>query len=191
VSNATPNNVKNSPFDQGLDRLGSQAHPNPRAEEQANRGSLLSTVNPNAADTILTLARHFDAPPERVFDAWLDPIEISQWNGPRGVQAETTKLNARVGGAYAITMHTPDKMDPKVSGAYREIVRPSRLVFSWIWAHETQETLVTLTFKASGKGTEMTLVHTGFAHAERCDSHNNGWTGSFDKLGELLVARTT
>ncbi len=147
----------------------------------------MSTASPNAADTTLTITRHFDAPPERVFDAWLDPKLIAQWIGPRGVQAEATKLEARIGGAYAITMHTPDKMDPKVSGAYKEIVRPSRLVFSWMWAHETQETLVTLTFKPAGKGTEMTLVHTNFATAERRDSHNNGWTGSFDKLAEVLA----
>ena len=145
------------------------------------------SVNPNTADTSLTITRRFDAPPERVFDAWLDPKLISQWIGPHGVQAEATKLDARVGGTYALTMHTPDKMDPKVSGAYKEIVRPSRLVFSWMWAHETQETLDTLTFKASGKGTEMTMVHTGLANAERRDSHNNGWTGSFDKLAEVLA----
>jgi uncharacterized protein YndB with AHSA1/START domain len=62
-------------------------------------------------------------------------------------------------------------------------------VFTWAWAHETQETLVTLTFKPAGNGTEMTMAHTNFATAERRDSHNNGWAGSFDKLGEMLAAQ--
>jgi Activator of Hsp90 ATPase homolog 1-like protein len=61
------------------------------------------------------------------------------------------------------------------------------LVFTWMWVHEAQETLVTLTFKAAGKGTEMTLQHTNFASAERRDSHNNGSTGSFDKSAEVLT----
>ena len=147
------------------------------------------SANPNIADsaTTLTMTRHFDASPERVFDAWLDPRQIAQWIGPRGVQGEATQLDARVGGAYAITMHTPDNSNPHVGGIYREIVRPSRLVFTWAWGHETQETLITLTFRALGKGTEMTLQHSGFANAERRDSHNNGWTGSFDKLAEILA----
>jgi uncharacterized protein YndB with AHSA1/START domain len=148
----------------------------------------MSAVNPIAADTTLTITRRFDAPPERVFDAWLNPKLIPQWMGPRGVQAEATKLDARVGGSYAITMLKPDKTTANVSGAYKEIVRASRLVFSWIWANETQETLVTLTFKAAGKGTEMTLRHTNFANAERRESHNHGWEGSFDKLAEVLAA---
>jgi uncharacterized protein YndB with AHSA1/START domain len=140
--------------------------------------------------TTLIITRRFEAPPERVFNAWLDPRQLSRWMGPRGVQAEATKLDARVGGEYAITMHTPDQKNPRVGGIYKEIVRSTRLVFTWMWAHETdgmQETLVTLTFKPVGNGTEMTLEHTGFANAERRDSHNNGWTGSFDKLGELLA----
>ena len=148
----------------------------------------MSAANPIAADTILTVTRRFDAPPERVFDAWLDPKLIAQWMGPRGVHAEATKLEPRVGGTYIVAMHTPDNMNPKVSGTYKEIARPSRLVFTWTWAHETQETLVTVTFKAVGTGTEMTLQHTNFTSAERRDSHNNGWTGSFDKLADVLAA---
>ena len=50
------------------------------------------------------MVRHFDAPPERVFDAWLDPKVISKWIGPRVVQAEATKLEPRVGGTYSILM---------------------------------------------------------------------------------------
>lgn len=145
-------------------------------------------MNAVAADaTPLTMTRHFDAPPERVFEAWLDPAQVSRWMGPRGVQAEVVKLEPHVGGAYDILMHTPDNSNPRVTGAYREIKRHSRLVFTWTWMKEMQETLVTLTFKPAGSGTDMTLQHTGFPNAERRDSHNNGWSGSFDKLAEVLA----
>jgi len=149
----------------------------------------MAPASASAADisTTLVVTRHFDAPPERVFDAWLDPKQVARWMGPRGVQAEATKLEPRVGGADAITMHTPDQKNPQVSGIYREITRHTRLVFTWYWLHEMQETLVTLTFKPVGKGTQMTLEHTGFPNSERRDSHNIGWSGSLDRLGELLT----
>jgi uncharacterized protein YndB with AHSA1/START domain len=142
----------------------------------------------DSASTTLIMTRRFDAPPERVFNAWLDPKQLAQWMGPRGVQAEATRLDARVGGGYAITMHTPDKSNPQVNGTYKEITRYTRLVFTWVWTGDMQETLVTLTFKAVGKATEMTLEHTGFPNSDRRDRHNDGWTGSFDKLADLLAA---
>jgi uncharacterized protein YndB with AHSA1/START domain len=59
---------------------------------------------------------------------------------------------------------------------------------SWKWEHETQDTLITLTFKPKGKGTEIHLRHEGFANAERRDSHNQGWNGTLDKLERFLAA---
>ena len=35
-------------------------------------------------------------------------------------------------------------------------------------------------------GTDLTLRHEGFAAPERRDSHNNGWTGTLDKLAAYL-----
>ena len=51
-----------------------------------------------------------------------------------------------------------------------------------------RETLVTVTFRDVGGKTEMTLLHERFANTEARDSHSHGWTGSFDKLAELLGA---
>lgn len=133
----------------------------------------------------LTMGRLFDAAPERVFDAWLSK-EWGDFVGPPGVRGEVVTLEPRVGGRYAIVMHLPDGKTLKVGGVYREIVRPAKLVMSWKWEHEEQDTLLTLTFRPSGKGTDVTLYHEGFANADRRDSHKGGWTGTLDKLVELL-----
>ena len=69
----------------------------------------------------------------------------------------------------------------------RKMTYNSRLVFTWVWQHDKQETLVTLSFRALGKRTEMTLLHQHFANAERRDSHQHGWGGSFERLAELLA----
>jgi uncharacterized protein YndB with AHSA1/START domain len=114
-----------------------------------------STAKTASADLTLLLTRSFDAPRERVFDAWLDPKQIAKWIGPRNIQAEAKELNATAGGRYRIQMRGADGNGPVVVGTYREIDRPARLVFTWTWenAHPGgepgQETLVTLTFRES------------------------------------------
>jgi uncharacterized protein YndB with AHSA1/START domain len=144
-------------------------------------------------DTDLTMTRHFDAPPARVFDAWLEK-SWGEWAGPPGVRGEVVQLEPRVGGAYRIIMHTPDGGTLTVGGTYKEIARPSsqasgKLVMSWQWEHEKQmqDTVITLTFRPEGSGTSLTLHHTGFANADRRDSHDRGWTGTLDKLAAFLA----
>ena len=146
------------------------------------------------SDLSLVITRSFDAPRERVFDAWLDPAQIGKWIGPRNIRAEATELTPKVGGRYRIHRHRDDGAGgPIVSGMYREIVRPERLVFTWAWETEHSqgmpgdETVVTLTFRERGGKTEMTLRHEGLPTKESRDSHNHGWDGSFDKLADALT----
>jgi uncharacterized protein YndB with AHSA1/START domain len=147
-------------------------------------------------DRTLVMTRVFDAPPERVFDAWLDPNQIGRWIGPRTVRAETMEMTPKVGGRYRIFMRGTDGKGPTVSGVYREIVRPQRLVFTWTWETDHSsgmpgnETLITLTFRAVGTKTEMTLTHEFLESKNSRDSHNKGWEGSFDKLAETLAERS-
>ena len=137
------------------------------------------------SDTVLELTRHFDAPPERVFDAWLDK-SWGDWAGPPGVKGEVTLLEPRVGGHYRIVMHR-ESGALVVSGTYKEITRPSRLVMSWTWDGEGVDTQITLTFTAKGNGTELHMRHEGFADAGRRDGHQMGWNGTFDKLEKFLA----
>jgi uncharacterized protein YndB with AHSA1/START domain len=149
-----------------------------------------------AADTprSLTMTRVFDAPRERVFDAWTDPVQLGRWMGPRAIKrCEVSKLDLRVGGGYRLVMTNENGAIHTVAGAYREIVRPARLVFTWGWEGEGDcapmqgaDTLITLTFRAAGKKTEMTLRQEGFLSDAACQGHEHGWTGSFDKLAEAL-----
>ena len=146
------------------------------------------------SDLTLVITRTFDAPRERVFDAWLDPEQIGKWIGPRSIRAEVMELTQQVGGRYRIHMRRTDgSSGPIIAGIYREIVRPERLVFTWAWQTEHSqgmpgdETVITLIFRERGGKTEMTLRHEGFPTKESRDSHNQGWNGSFDKLAETLA----
>ena len=48
----------------------------------------------------LDLVRDFDAPPEAVFRAHVDPRLFAQWTGPRGMRMDSVELNPVPGGRW-------------------------------------------------------------------------------------------
>jgi uncharacterized protein YndB with AHSA1/START domain len=134
----------------------------------------------------LSLTRSFDTDPETLFDAWLQE-SWGDWLGPEGVVCLSCEVDPRVGGKWRVHARTPDGSEVMLSGIYKEINRPSRLVFTWHGCLTGPEpTTVTLTFKPKGAGTEMTLTHEGFLNPEQRDRHNNGWSGTFERLARHL-----
>lgn len=137
----------------------------------------------------LTLKRRLKAPAEKVFAAWTKPEALTHWFGPAETQQGTLRadMDVRVGGRYRISFKTADGDYHEVGGAYREVVRNERLVFSWAW-HSTpeRESLVTITIKADGDGTILTLHHERFFDQKARDGHNRGWTGTLEKLERYL-----
>lgn len=131
----------------------------------------------------LTLKRRFKAPPERVFAAWTQPDQISQWFGPAGVKVTSAEFDARVGGTFRISATAPDGEKHQVGGVIREVVANRKLVYTWAW-HTTpeRESLVTVEFKPDGEGTILTLTHEQFFDETARDRHQFGWTGALDKL---------
>jgi uncharacterized protein YndB with AHSA1/START domain len=137
----------------------------------------------------LELSRRFDAPPERVFDAWLGK-EWGEWLPPRGAQCKVTSIEPRVGGRYHVAMNMADGRSIEISGEYRELRRPTKLVFTWFAHYSDQETLITLNFRPDGDGTLMTFRQEGFGDAQSRDGYGGGWNGpngSFEKLDAILA----
>src|SRR5512144_2317401 len=75
----------------------------------------------------LTLTRTFDAPRERLFEAWTDPAHVAPWWGPECFTNPVCELDPRSGGAIRIDMRAPDGTVYPMAGVYREITAPSRL----------------------------------------------------------------
>jgi uncharacterized protein YndB with AHSA1/START domain len=137
----------------------------------------------------LEITRRFDAPPERVFDAWTGK-QWGEWLPPGGARCSAATVDMRVGGRYEMTMTMPDGRTASVAGTYKEIDRPNKLVFTWLGCFHTHETLVTVTFRGDRGGTIMTMRQTGFEDIEVRDKHIDGWGrdgGSFDKLAAVLA----
>lgn len=128
-----------------------------------------------ATATVRAIHR-YDAPPERVFDAWLDPKIAGRFlfATPTGqmVRAET---DPRVGGRFTFTDRRPDMGDVEHVGTYIEIDRPRRLVFDFaVPAYEPTFTRITLDFVSAGSGTALTLTHEG-VFEEYVKQTEGGW----------------
>jgi uncharacterized protein YndB with AHSA1/START domain len=143
------------------------------------------------ADRTLVIERVFKASPERVFRAWTDPQILVKWWGPEGLNTPDFNMDVRSGGAWRTVMASPKGDKHIVSGVYREITPPTRLVMTWGWEQDDgsrgHETVVELTFEPAPDGnTKMTLVQAEFESVEQRDSHNMGWDSSFKDLERML-----
>jgi uncharacterized protein YndB with AHSA1/START domain len=142
-----------------------------------------------AEDTTLEITRLFDASPARLFDAWLDREQWQAWIGPEGVHCEVPLLEPRVGGRYRITMRLSDGRVIPVAGVFKTIDVPRTLAFTWGWEGDaSRESLVTITLRAKGDQTELTLRQQGLGSVSNRDDHGKGWNSALNKLKAYLAA---
>lgn len=136
-------------------------------------------------DLTLTVSRTIAAPPERVFDAWLDPEMLMAFMQPGpGMTTPSATADPREGGRFDLIMKHDDDEMPH-GGVYQVIDRPRRLVFSWESPFATEGSTVTLEFRPEGDGTHVTLTHVRFPNEESRDNHENGWTAILARLGDV------
>ena len=138
-------------------------------------------------DLTVRIDKTVNAPIEKVFDAWLDPALLTQFILPApGMSQPEVENDPREGGNFTIVMHVGDDRVPH-SGSYLAIDRPNRLKFSWESPYSTDDSAVTLEFRAvDANTTEVTLIHVKFLHEEARSDHEGGWSNILDKLGEVL-----
>ena len=139
---------------------------------------------------VLRLSRSFAAPRERVFRAFTAPTQLVRWWGPKGFTVPACTLDVRAGGAWRTVMRSPEGTDHIVSGVYREITPPERVVFTWAWEHDGvrgHETVVIIELFETPGGTRLELTHEGFESENARDRHGEGWSGCFDCLEQALA----
>jgi len=76
------------------------------------------------------IAREFDAPRALVFKAWTDPTQVARWWGPKGFTNPVCDWDAQPGKAIRVTMRAPNGVDYPMGGEFREVVPPTRLIFT-------------------------------------------------------------
>jgi uncharacterized protein YndB with AHSA1/START domain len=134
------------------------------------------------------VTHHYDAAPERVFDAWLDPALAGRFlfatPSGRMIRAET---DARVGGGFTFVDRRPEIGDVEHVGTYLEIDRARRLVFDFaVPAYEPTLTRITLDLAPANGGTGLTLTHEGVFEAYVTQTQA-GWGMILEGLARALT----
>lgn len=141
----------------------------------------------------ILVTRHFDAPRELVFKAWIEPKQMAQWWGPSGFSNPICKLDVRVGGAIYIVMRSPDGLEHPMGGVFHEIIEPERLVFTANAQDNEGKTLleaqIVANFHQEERKTKLTLEATGIGlappAAQMLAGMEAGWSQSLVRLGSL------
>jgi uncharacterized protein YndB with AHSA1/START domain len=143
----------------------------------------------------VNITRTFDAPRDLVFDAWTDPKHLAQWWGPHHFTNPRCEFDARPGGAIHIDMRGPDGTVYPMKGEVKEVVRPSRLVFTSLPIDDKGnvlfEVLTTATFTERGGKTTVSVnahvVRTVAPEAaQMLAGMEAGWTQSLERLEEYV-----
>ena len=138
-------------------------------------------------DLSVNISKTINAPIEKVFDAWLDPLMLTQFILPApGMAQPQVENDARQGGRFSIIMQVGDERIPH-TGTYLTLERPHRLAFSWESPFSTDDSIVTLLFDAiDSSTTRLDLSHIKFVNEEARANHQGGWNNILDQL-ELVI----
>ena len=137
----------------------------------------------------VALDRVVAAPRSKVYRAWLDPEILARWMGPDNFSVVVATVDERIGGAHYIEMLDGDGDRHTFESVIEELVPDERIVLTWRFHHDGEETLLTLTFRdAEGGGTALRLEHERITLAPPLDtsSVDTGWSQTLAKLQALF-----
>ena len=139
---------------------------------------------------VLRIERTFDAPVERVFEAWTSEEVLRRWlHGMRGWETPTAEVELKVGGRIRIVMRDPSGgAEAGATGEYRVVEPPHRLVFTWVWDDQPERPqLIELEFAERDGATTVLMTNSSIPTDERRESQRRGWNICFDNLERVLA----
>ncbi|MEZ4364101.1 MAG: SRPBCC family protein [Kofleriaceae bacterium] len=150
------------------------------------------TTTERTSERELVVRRVVNGPARLVFQAWTQPDLFRRWWVPKsfGLNLLSCELDVRVGGQYRLVFQHGDST-MAFFGTYREVVPPSRLV----WTNEEGgdgETVTTVTFEEQD-GKTAVVVRDLYPSKEALDAaiasgSTGGLPDQLDQLEELLAS---
>lgn len=153
----------------------------------------------NQTASVVEHERELSAPCSVVFDLLLDAGLIRDWLGYEGAELRSLWLDPRPGGGFHACLVVPYLGDVWAIGTYRDVERPTRIVFDLGIKESVGEAVgteggdpstgdvrVTITLAAAGAGTRVTVER------ETAVSPPRGmptWTRMLDVVEESLAKR--
>jgi uncharacterized protein YndB with AHSA1/START domain len=142
------------------------------------------TSNPTAI-----AVQTFKVPPQRVYDAILDPAMIARFMfGPLLREEEILHIRnePRIGGEFSFKVRRgKDEIDHV--GTYLELAPPKRIVFTWAIAPEKDGSTVTIDITPTPEGCSLRLMHEMAPKwADFVDRSRDAWEKMLGVLATLL-----
>ncbi len=136
--------------------------------------------------------RRLAAAPEKVFAMFATAELVRRWLTPSpDIRRTVLQFDFREGGSYRFAYHVPAATTVIVTGSYRVIKPPSKIVFSWVIEppdeHAGIESEVSVAITPDGSGSELVIRHEKLGRADAIERHAAGWRGAVDQLTELLA----
>lgn len=99
---------------------------------------------------VIRIVREFEASPEWVFAAFVEPELFVQWCGPRSIDTRIDRWDARTGGEWRYTAsRAGDDFTMGFWGSFHEVRPPERIVQTWAYDGDPDGvSLETMTFEA-------------------------------------------
>ena len=140
--------------------------------------------------TSALVRRVLPAPPNVVYDEWLDPDAFADWMCPRPARCRGIESDPRIGGRLRIDIEE-EGAEFYVTGEYLVLDRPGRLSFTWscsTWPDPGLRSVVTVALAPREDGqTLMTIRHTLLPPGV-ADQHERGWAAIAGQLAAKLSA---
>jgi len=133
------------------------------------------------SDREIRVERVFDAPVERVWQAFTDPAIVAQWWG-RGNRVVIERMEVERGGHWRFVEHAADGVHG-FEGRYREVTPTERIVHTFEWDGMPGYVIVeTITFEALSGGRTRVVNRSLFHTTEERDGMlNSGMEGGLDE----------
>jgi len=143
---------------------------------------------------VAVVRRLLPAPPEVVYDEWLDPAALADWMCPRPARCRGVASDPRVGGPLRIDIEDGGT-EFYVTGKYLTLDRPRRLSFTWTcstWLDPGITSVVTVLLEPRERQQTLMTIEHALLPPELVDQHERGWTAIAGQLaGELAAPAST
>ena len=139
----------------------------------------------------IKLHRVLQAPPERVYRAFLDPSALSKWLPPNGFTCQVHHLEAKVGGTYKMSFtNFSTGKSHSFGGEYLELIPNERLRYTDRFDDPNLpgEIQTRITLKQVSVGTDLNIVQEGIPAAIPAEACYLGWQESLKLLAQLVEA---
>ncbi|MGY5865796.1 MAG: SRPBCC domain-containing protein [Candidatus Thorarchaeota archaeon] len=139
-------------------------------------------------DEKLVIKREFAVPKSLVFSALTEHEHIKKWNSPKNLDVTFSEGEIKVGETYRYGMQSGEGPEFVLTGKYKEIVQPDRLVYTQSrLGAPGPETEISITLEEHEGKTTMEFHHSGFPTKEFRDGAIQGWNQAFEKLESHLT----